>query len=28
MTDGFGGYAAALEHSRPHLHSRKKSATH
>lgn len=28
MTDGFGGYAAALEHSRSHPHSRKKSATH
>lgn len=28
MTDGFGGYAAALEHSSSHSHSRKKSATH
>ena len=27
MTDGFGGYAAALEHSSSHSHSRKKSAT-
>ena len=28
MSDGFGGYAAALEHSEAHSHTRKKSATH
>lgn len=28
LSDGFGGYAAAIEHSGSHLHTRKKSATH
>ena len=28
LTDGFGGYAAALEHCSPRHHRTKKSATH
>lgn len=28
LSDGFGGYAAAIEHSHPGHHPRKKSATH
>jgi TrpR-related protein YerC/YecD len=28
LSDGFGGYAAVIEHGHPKHHSRKKSATH